>query len=368
MNKEDWEVKRFDEVFNLQMGRTPSRSNTKYWENGQHKWISISDIGDEKYVSETKEKISNLAKIESKIYTVPKGTVIMSFKLSIGKVAITTEDMHTNEAIMAFVPKLENQFIIDFIYYYLLGYNWSSSKRAVMGTTLNKASISASKISIPPLPIQTQIVAELGELNAILDKKKKQLEELDILAQATFYDMFGDPVLNDKGWEVKKLNQLAVLKAGKFIKASDIASDNTGLLYKCYGANGLRGYVSAYNHFGTHVLIGRQGALCGNVTLAKGKFYATEHAVVVTPLIKSESLWLLYILDYLNLNRYATGAAQPGLSVNKINNIIIPFPPIVLQYQFAERIEAIEAQKELINQSIKEVQLLFDYTMDKYFN
>ena len=350
MNKEDWEVKKLGEVFELYQPKTISASDMI--EDGKYPVFGANGI------------IGNYNQYNHKDIEL----LLTCRGATCGTINISQPFSWINGNAMVIHPKNADSMIFKFVYYQLLGADLSSVITGAAQPQITRKSLKVLDFHIPPLPIQTQIVAELDELNAILDKKRKQLEELDTLAQATFYDMFGDPVLNDKGWEVKKLNQLAVLKAGKFIKASDIASDNTGLLYKCYGANGLRGYVSAYNHFGTHVLIGRQGALCGNVTLAKGKFYATEHAVVVTPLIKSESLWLLYILDYLNLNRYATGAAQPGLSVNKINNIIIPFPPIVLQHQFAERIEAIEAQKELINQSIKEVQLLFDYTMDKYFN
>ena len=376
MNKEDWEVKKLENCFEF------IRNGANIKQDSFAKGFPITRIETLSNDVFNRDRLgyANIFETEKyKKYLLYDKDILMSHINSMKYLGRAVLYIKKSDEIIIHGMNLLNLRAIksilrpEFACYYFGSRSFKSdiykiAKKAVNQASFTISSLKSISIPIPPLPIQTQIVAELGELNAILDKKRKQLEELDTLAQATFYDMFGDPVLNDKGWEVKKLNQLAVLKAGKFIKASDIASDNTGLLYKCYGANGLRGYVSAYNHFGTHVLIGRQGALCGNVTLAKGKFYATEHAVVVTPLIKSESLWLLYILDYLNLNRYATGAAQPGLSVNKINNIIIPFPPIVLQYQFAERIEAIEAQKELINQSIKEVQLLFDYTMDKYFN
>lgn len=209
MNKDSWEIKMIGEVFDLYMGRTPSRSNPMYWgDNTGYKWVSISDIGNEKYIQTTKEFISELGKKESKIKVVPKGTVIMSFKLSIGKVAITAEDMYTNEAIMAFHPINSSIFEQNYIYYYLKGYDWIGSNRAVMGTTLNKFSISNYKIVIPPIAIQEQIVKELDTLSDIITKKKEQLAELDKLAQATFYDMFGDPVENEKQWKTEKLDTL----------------------------------------------------------------------------------------------------------------------------------------------------------------
>ena len=93
------------DVFELQMGKTPSRNNSEYW-NGEHNWVSISDLGNSgKYINKTKECITDKGIIESGIKRVPKNTVLMSFKLSIGKVSIAAEEIYTNEAIMAFIDK-----------------------------------------------------------------------------------------------------------------------------------------------------------------------------------------------------------------------------------------------------------------------
>lgn len=119
-------------------------------------------------------------------------------------------------------------------------------------------------------------------------------------------------------WEVKKLGDVCKMQAGKFISASEILKERDNKLYPCYGANGLRGFTYSYNYEGEYSLIGRQGALCGNVTRVFDKFYATEHAVVVAPKDKIYSTWLFYLLNYLNLNQYATGMAQPGLSVQNL--------------------------------------------------
>mgnify|MGYP005760787649 FL=1 len=148
--------------------------------------------------------------------------------------------------------------------------------------------------------------------------------------------MFGDPILNKKGWETKLLGEVCEMKAGKNIKAADIYPENIGKLYPCYGGNGLRGYVKEYSHDGNIPLIGRQGALCGNVKYAQGKFYATEHAVVTQPKIEMNSYWLYFILEQLDLNRLSTGAAQPGLTVGKLNKVELPIAPIGLQNKFEE--------------------------------
>ena len=202
--REDWDIRLFKDVFDLQMGKTPDRKNFSLFE-GDNTWVSIKDL-DSKYISSSKECISDEAAKNIKL--VKRGTVIMSFKLTIGKTAIAGKDLYTNEAIMAF--NLRNGYNIDasFLYYYLKNYRWEGSNKAVMGITLNKATISKHKIAIPPKPTQLSIVSELDKLNELIQIKKEQLKDYDALAQSIFYEMFGDPVENEKGWEVKKLSEV----------------------------------------------------------------------------------------------------------------------------------------------------------------
>lgn len=148
--KQGWEIKKLGEVFNLQMGKTPSRDNNEYW-GGTNTWVAISDLQG-KYIGTSKEHITDKALADSKIKKVKAGTVIMSFKLSVGRAAITTEDLYTNEAIMAFNLNDAYKLKPDYIYYYLKGYKWEGANKAVMGITLNKATISQNNIAIPPSP------------------------------------------------------------------------------------------------------------------------------------------------------------------------------------------------------------------------
>lgn len=124
-------------------------------------------------------------------------------------------------------------------------------------------------------------------------------------------------------------------------------------LYPVYGGNGIRGYYNDFNTEGTRVLVGRQGALCGNVNLASGKFWATEHAVVCHPIHYYDSDWFSALLETMNLNQYSQSAAQPGLSVEKIKNLSIPIPPITEQVRIGV---FIKKQKELISSSLCELE------------
>ena len=143
-----------------------------------------------------------------------------------------------------------------------------------------------------------------------------------------------------------KLGEVCLLKAGKFVSANDISPEYNKGLYPCFGGNGIRGYVADYTHDGELPLIGRQGALCGNVNLASGKFHATEHAVVVQPKIEMNVHWLYYALNAMNLGQYATGAAQPGLAVSKLETLSIEIPNISEQNKIAQTLYKVE---QLVN-------------------
>lgn len=151
-------------------------------------------------------------------------------------------------------------------------------------------------------------------------------------------------------WEVKKLKYVANLKSGNNLTSTQIKPSGE---YPVYGGNGLRGYYDQFTHEGDFILIGRQGALCGNVNYAQGKFWATDHAVVVQPILEYETIWLGELLHIMNLNQYSVAAAQPGLAVEAIKDLSIPYSPLEEQTAIANyldrkttEIDALIAQKE----------------------
>lgn len=149
--------------------------------------------------------------------------------------------------------------------------------------------------------------------------------------QSRFIEWFGDMkyLTSDK-----TMSDFFDMKAGQSITAENIIATYDLELFPCYGGNGLRGYVTHYTHEGHYCLIGRQGALCGNVNLTDGKFFATEHAIVVTPKININTYWLFFALSEMNLNRFARGVAQPGLSVKQLETIPFSIPPTEEQDSF----------------------------------
>ena len=172
-----------------------------------------------------------------------------------------------------------------------------------------------------------------------------------------------------KGWVWTTLGEIFNLQAGKNITAKDISTKQDGIhCYPCYGGNGLRGYVSNYNREGRFPLIGRQGALCGNVNEANGKFYATEHAVVVDTYCKTNVPWVINTLLYLNLNQYATSTAQPGLSVSTINDVMIPVPPLEEQQRISQSIKNWYSLIDQIEQDKSDLQTVIKQTKSKILN
>ena len=163
-------------------------------------------------------------------------------------------------------------------------------------------------------------------------------------------------------WVWTTLGEIFTLQAGKNITSKDIYTEKSEEhKYPCFGGNGIRGYVSISNKIGEYPIIGRQGALCGNVNLACGSFYATEHAVVVERYCDTDLMWVYYTLIALNLNQYATATAQPGLAVNVINDVAIPLPPPYEQQRISKSIkilfsflETIECEKLNLKSTISQ--------------
>ena len=233
---------------------------------------------------------------------------------------------------------------------------------------LSAKELNKLELQVPSLSEQNRIAITLRRIEQLIDLRNEELKKLDELIRARFVELFGDPISNSKNLETKSLNEIMILKAGDFTAASAISDTLTEThRYPCYGGNGIRGFVAEYNQEGEYSLIGRQGALSGNVQYAKGRFKNTEHALLVTPKIQMNSIWLNQLLINLELKRFQTGAAQPGLSVKNLQDIPIITVSIEKQNRFADFVAKIDKSKAVMQKSLEEAQLLFDSLMQQYF-
>ena len=257
----------------------------------------------------------------------------------------------------------------DYLYYFFLSsYCQTMFASKVSGSVVKNLNIQKVKsvlIPIPPLDEQHRIVAKLKTTLEIIDKAEKAYSELvgslserfrslcleraikgelvPQLVEEPAVEQIGEVLENahftiPEKWKWVNLGDAFQLKAGKFISASEIKKEGP---YPCYGGNGIRGYVDHYNKEGKFPLIGRQGALCGNINVANGRFYATEHAVIADGGNLIDPDCAAYFLQHLNLNQYATSTAQPGLSVKRISGTPFPLAPLEEQRRIVEKLNAL---------------------------
>ncbi|MEZ7628264.1 restriction endonuclease subunit S [Pauljensenia sp. 20925_1_91] len=177
------------------------------------------------------------------------------------------------------------------------------------------------------------------ELLETIKNERQQLEkEGKIKKQKPLppVDKTDEPFDLPDSWVWSRLGRVFNMQAGKNVAVGNISEVGE---YPCYGGNGIRGYVADYNRDGTYPIIGRQGALCGNINVASGRFFATEHAVVVETFGHTSPAWAALTLEQLNLNQYATATAQPGLSVEKLKVVPVPVPPVDEQERIAAKLD-----------------------------
>jgi restriction endonuclease S subunit len=236
-------------------------------------------------------------------------------------------------------------------------------KLNVTGTAqggLNRENLLNIQVPLPPLEIQSQIVAEIEVLE---EKEKMVVGEIEGL-KAQINSFFESNTFKEA--QTLKLGEICEMKAGKFVSPADISSKFEDGFYSCYGGNGFRGYTKTFSHEGDFSLVGRQGALCGNVCFVSGKFHATEHAVVVKPFSNIENRWLYYELIHLNLNQYATGTAQPGLSVQNLNSVSVLVPSLQEQQKIVSEIEKLESRIIALETELKAIPQQKEAILKKY--
>lgn len=186
-----WELEKLGSLCQIEIGKTPLRRNNEYWKNGNFPFLSISDMGDEKYITQTKEKITEKAVKEQNCRLVPADTVLMSFKLSIGVVGINKFPLFTNEAIAAFSIESEKKLLKNYLFWVLQSIDYDIYvDRAAKGKTLNKSKLHNIQIPLPPVDEQKRIATKLDQADALRRKREQSLSHLDDLILSQFYEMF----------------------------------------------------------------------------------------------------------------------------------------------------------------------------------
>jgi len=388
---------KLEDLFDLQMGKTPARNNPEYWNSADNKWISIGDLSKcGKYITNTKEYLSDTAVEESGISLIPENTVVMSFKLSIGKTAITREPMYSNEAIMSFRDKHVVPILPDYLYYMFLAKDWDEgTNKAVMGKTLNKATLAKVTIDVHSPTEQKKIVDTLDKVASAIDARQQQLSALDDLIKARFVEMFGELEKNELGW--KKVSISAVVRGkasnGFFAKREEyVDSGNVAILGVAYVVNRMYSQVerlprtnaSSLDIQKYHVKYGDM-LFCRSSLVAEGIGKASivpentpentlfECHVIRLPLDLEkcipEFVQVLSTTDYFRkqIISQSKTATMTTIGQDGILKSTIILPPMEKQKEFYAFVKQIDKSKSVIQKSLDETQLLFDSLMQKYF-
>lgn len=233
-------------------------------------------------------------------------------------------------------------------------------------------------LMVPSAEEQRTIVsylnAETTRIDALINEKQQFIDLLKEKRQALISHFVtkgldANVPMKDSGvewigevpehWSIKKLSYFSQMQSGDSITSEQIESEG---VYPVFGGNGLRGYTESYNLDGDYALIGRQGALCGNINYASGKFWASEHAVVVYPNTETNFKWFGETLRAMNLNQYSQSAAQPGLSVSNILQLYCPYPPKEEQDQIAQQL-SLETTRidKLVAATLESIELLKEH-------
>ena len=377
---------RLGEVFDLQMGKTPDRDNIAYW-GGTHAWVAIADIKDsEEYISTTKEAISDEAVRETKIKSVPPDTLIMSFKLTIGRVAITRDQIYTNEAIMAFIDKGLRELDLHYLYHQFKNKDWTpGSNRAVMGTTLNKASLSSAKIFLPSLPDQKQIAATLDKICELKKNAEAQIELLKLLVKSRFVEMFG----MGKEWE-----NVGLLDLGECKNGINFTPNESGYELRCVGVSDFKDLteISKVESIAlieldsrpAEALLLRDGDILfvrsnGNknlvgrcVIIHPGTAEVTFSGFCIRYRITSPKLSPIYAVQYLrqpHVKRLlqGRGANIQNMSQRTLADVTIPLPPLALQREFAAFVEKVEKTEATLRELAGNLDVLYRSKLQEYF-
>ena len=386
--KQGWEIKKMGEVCESDLGKTLNQSK----DTGElHPYLCAINILWDKIdfstIKQTKFEESELER-----YSVRKGDLLICEGGDIGRAAIWNKDEAMLYQNALHRVRFDGSVVPRFCLLYLrflknIGVLDSQYGKGVTIKHLVKSSLLSIPIPVPPLPEQEKIVSELDCLSDIIEKKRQQLKELDALAQSIFYEMFGNPVENERGWEVKKLGEVAYIGLGfthtpeyveegvAFLSVKDISSGEIcwdkikyvsqqeyesapkgakpkkgDIMFCRVGTMGKPVIVDTDIPFCTFVSLGYLHLLDSNVNNVYVKYWMLSHA-----------------FDE-QVEKNVKGIAVKNLNTGWLKTFEIQVPPLLLQQSFAQKIESIEKQKELIKQSIAEVETLFNSRMDYYFN
>lgn len=379
--KQGWEYKKLGEIGNIVTGSTPSTKDESNYSPREYCFVKPSDLPSQRIalIEETEYYVSRKGLSQSRV--LPTGSVLVSCIGSIGKIGILAKEACSNQQINAIIPK--NDIDSKFIAYSIYAYRFllESIANAPVVPIINKTDFSKIQIPIPPKSTQLSIVSELDKINELIRLKKEQLKDYDNLAQSIFYEMFGDPVENDKGWEVKKLGEVGQIVTGTTPSTNEESNWNGNInwvtpaelgtqLY--YGETIRRISTNAAKRLtlmpvGTVLLSTR--APIGKLAITKVPMCCNQgfKNIICCQDLNNIFLYFYLLLTMDKIKAMGRGATFKEVSKQAISHYLVPLPPLPLQQLFAQRIEKIEHQKSEVTKAITDLETLLASRMQHWF-
>lgn len=355
-------------------GKTPKKSNADNYGTADVPFIKPDDLtkGTIKTITVTNEFVSNEGAATGRV--VGRGTVLVTCIGIIGKVGIVEVDNAIfNQQINAIIPN-ENIVLSKYLAYVLhsMQKQLQDKANAPIVPIINKTDFSKVKIRIPNLEYQRKVVSLLDEAKTIIDKRQSQITTLDELTQSLFLEMFGDPKLNNKNWDVYSFSDIVVNHNHLRVPLKDADRKKIQGKYPYYGATGIVDYINQYKFSGEYLLISEDGKALESrnkpiAFIASGDFWVNNHAHVVTASEKTNIRYLERYIESIDISNFVTGIDQYKLNKNNLNKIPINCPPIEMQDDFALKVAAIQEKKQALEKSLDKYNEFYESLLQKAF-
>ena len=351
------------EVCEIVTGSTPKSTNPDYW-NGEYKWITPAEISDDDFIIvDTQRKISKLGIEKTGLKSFPIGTVLLSSRAPIGKVAIAGCEMYCNQGFKNFI--CSNEINNEYLYYFLKSRKnfLNNIGRGATFKEISKSIISNIEIILPSYNVQCTQTQNLKKIDNLIYLRKKVIKEYQLLVKSRFNEMFGDIILNDKEWKVSKWNEILTIRNGKNQKNVE---DNNGQ-FPIYGSGGIIGYAKDWIVKKNSVIIGRKGNI-NKPILVRENFWNVDTAFGLEPILeKLNSEYLFYFCQLYNFEKLNKAVTIPSLTKSDLLDIAIPLPPLSLQNEFADFVAQVDNSQLAIQKSLEELETLKRSLMQEYF-
>lgn len=339
------------DICDIKIGRTPPRKQPQ-WFSESHgiKWVSIKDMGNTgKYISQTNEFLTADAIKKFNIPIIPAGTLLMSFKLTVGRLGFTEYDMCSNEAI-AQLP-IKDPDIVDknYLYYYLKNFNFGSlSSTSSIATAVNSKTVKNISVNLPPLDQQKKIANILSSLDEKIELNRHMNETLEQLGQALFRHYFIDNP-EAVGWKSGTLGDIIVNFDSKRKPLSSRQRAKMQGDYRYFGATSVMDHVNDYLFDGTYLLLAEDGSVMRSdgtpyLQYVWGRFWANNHAHIIQAKYPFTVEYLYLLLAKTNVQSLVSGAVQLKINQKAMNSLVISIPPDDLVIKFCNLVNSLFAQ------------------------